>query len=203
MNDASACADIAEALAREGVAIHPDFLVPERVWALAAEARAAFAAGHFHAAGVGGARSRVRRPDIRGDHVLWLDDAASDAQRVYLAQMDALRLAINERLFLGLFDLECHFALYPPGSFYQRHVDRFRDDSRRTVSTVLYLNESWDPSWGGGLRLYASEDADAPWRDVAPQGGTLVCFLSDSTSHEVLPTARERLSLTGWFRRRA
>lgn len=195
--------EIAESLARSGVSVTHDWLAPATLGALATEARAAFRAGRFHAAGVGGGEARALRPDVRGDHVLWLDGATSDAQHAYLAQMEAVRSAINERLFLGLFDFECHFAFYPAGSFYQRHVDRFRDDSRRTVSTVLYLNEAWEPGWGGALRLYESERRDAPYRDVVPRGGTLVCFLSDSTSHEVLPTTRERLSLTGWFRRRA
>ena len=34
-----------------------------------------------------------------------------------------------------------------------------------------------------------------------PEGGTLVCFLSDRFHHEVLPARRERLSITGWFTR--
>jgi SM-20-related protein len=38
---------------------------------------------------------------------------------------------------------------------------------------------------------------------VQPEGGTLACFLSADFEHEVLPAARPRLSLTGWFRRRA
>jgi SM-20-related protein len=36
---------------------------------------------------------------------------------------------------------------------------------------------------------------------VLPEGGTLVCFLSDRFHHEVLPARRERLSVTGWFTR--
>ena len=38
--------------------------------------------------------------------------------------------------------------------------------------------------------------------DVVPSGGSLVVFLSGEVPHEVLPATRERLSLTGWFRRR-
>ena len=38
--------------------------------------------------------------------------------------------------------------------------------------------------------------------DVAPTAGTLVVFLSGDVPHEVLAAGRERLSLTGWFRRR-
>ena len=56
--------------------------------------------------------------------------------------MDSLREALNRGLFLGLEDFECHFALYPPGAFYRKHVDRFRDDDRRMVSAVIYLNDA-------------------------------------------------------------
>jgi SM-20-related protein len=39
--------------------------------------------------------------------------------------------------------------------------------------------------------------------DVAPQAGTLMVFMSAQWPHEVLPATRDRLSITGWFRRRA
>ncbi|MNI70310.1 hypothetical protein D3C73_1261160 [compost metagenome] len=67
------------------------------------------------------------------------------------------------------------------------------------VSAVVYLNESWLPEHGGQLRMYLDEDAQY---DVDPVGGCLVVFLSGEVPHEVLPANRERLSLTGWFRRR-
>jgi SM-20-related protein len=67
------------------------------------------------------------------------------------------------------------------------------------LSCVLYLNDGWRAEDGGALRLYL------PTRhcDVLPRAGTLVAFLSERFEHEVLPAQRERLSLTGWFRRRA
>jgi SM-20-related protein len=193
---------IAEALERDGVCVTPQFLASDLTRALAEEARAAFGVGRFHAAGVGRAGAHALDPAIRGDQVLWLEESPSDAQRAYLAQMEALRSAINARLYLGLFDFECHFALYPPGSYYRRHIDRFQQDARRTVSCVFYLNERWDVAWGGALRLYRSAQPGAAFRDVLPEGGTFVCFLSDSVWHEVMPTTRERWSLTGWFLRR-
>lgn len=67
------------------------------------------------------------------------------------------------------------------------------------VSLVLYLNDAWLPEQGGELRLYLDERRH---QDVLPLGGSLVCFLSGQLPHEVLPATRERLSLTGWFRRR-
>jgi SM-20-related protein len=47
--------------------------------------------------------------------------------------------------------------------------------------------------------MYLDEDRAY---DVQPTGGCLVVFLSGEVPHEVLPATRERLSLTGWFRRR-
>jgi SM-20-related protein len=35
--------------------------------------------------------------------------------------------------------------------------------------------------------------------DISPIGGRLVMFLSDTFYHEVLPTSKDRMSLTGWF----
>ena len=67
----------------------------------------------------------------------------------------------------------------------------------RVVSCVLYLNDGWKASDGGALRIYCDDDV----REVMPVGGTLVCFLSERFEHEVLPATRERLSITGWFRR--
>ena len=65
--------------------------------------------------------------------------------------MDSLRQALNASLFLGLEDFECHFALYPPGAYYQKHVDRFRDDDARTVSAVLYHQRCLVAEHGGAL----------------------------------------------------
>ena len=53
---------------------------------------------------------------VRGDATLWLDDPrAGPAARACLAALDTLRIAINRRLFLGLDEVEAHYAAYPPG----------------------------------------------------------------------------------------
>jgi SM-20-related protein len=49
------------------------------------------------------------------------------------------------------------------------------------------------------LRMYLKDGVEY---DVVPTGGCLVVFLSGEVPHEVMPATRERLSLTGWFRRR-
>ncbi len=185
-------------LADQGWSQHDLFIPQALTRELAAECQQRAADGRLARAGVGrGAATQVRE-GVRGDSIQWLEPGESVATDAYLSVMDQLRLALNQALYLGLDDYESHFALYPPGAFYQRHVDRFRDDDRRTVSAVLYLNEGWLAEQGGALRIYPAEQA----YDIAPLGGRLVIFMSGELSHEVLPATRERLSLTGWFRRR-
>jgi SM-20-related protein len=196
-------APIAAQLAAAPFVVVRDFLPPAFIQTLAAEACARYAAGTYHAAAIGRAGGAQTRRDVRGDATCWIEAPYSDAVRAYLDAMEALRTALNRELYLGLFDLECHFAVYAPGAFYQRHLDRFATDSRRTVSVVLYLNAGWREADGGQLRIYHGDAADAAFEDVWPVGGTFVCFFSDRVYHEVLPATRQRLSLTGWFRRRA
>jgi SM-20-related protein len=194
---------ICAAIANEGCAIEADFLPQASVATLADEAHARDAAGEFHAAGVGRGAAFVQRSDVRGDRILWLDQSlTSSSQQPLWQRLDALRLALNENLLLGLFSVEAHYALYPPGTYYRRHRDQFRgagSSDIRVISCAVYLNEAWTQADGGALRIYDGERM----RDVLPVAGTLVCFLSDRFEHEVLPATRERLALTGWFRRRA
>ena len=104
-------------------------------------------------ASIGRGAGQEVREGVRGDRIQWLDAGLSPACDHYLALMDGLRQALNRELYLGLDDYECHFALYPPGAFYQKHLDRFRDDDRRAVSAVFYLNPDWQPEQGGALRI--------------------------------------------------
>lgn len=195
-------AAIVDDLATQGWSRQSVFLPDDLTRELAAECRARAARGELAPAAVGRGQGQQVREGVRGDRILWLEAGKSAVADRYLAWMDALREALNEGLYLGLADFECHFACYPPGAFYQRHLDRFRDDDRRTVSALVYLNDDWQAAHGGALRLYLAEGETERALDVLPQGGTLVVFLSAELPHEVLPATRERLSLTGWFRRR-
>jgi SM-20-related protein len=191
---------ICAAIEAHGWAAEAAFLPEQAIAALRAEARRRDAAGEFHAAGVGRGPARVERSDIRGDRIIWLDEHARSSAEVPLWQaLAALQAALNRALFLGLDSFEGHYALYPSGAFYRRHRDRFRDDDTRVISCALYLNEDWSADDGGALRLHMPEGL----RDVVPEGGVLACFLADRFEHEVLPAARERLAVSGWFRRRA
>lgn len=197
-------APIADAIAAAGWCVTPGFLSPHEVLDLRGEAAALRAQGAFRPAGVGPGQRLTIDPRIRSDLIHWVDPARSGTSiRGYLARLDDLRSTLNRELFLGLDDFESHLALYPPGSFYRRHLDQFRGVERRTLSCILYLNTDWQPADGGALRIYVDPSNPGQCAEVAPEGGTLVTFLSGRFEHEVMPARRERLSLTGWFRRRA
>ena len=186
-------------LAEQGWAIVANALPADLTLELAQECRARANQGALQPAGVGRGSAHGVQEGVRGDHIQWLEPGQCAAGDRYLGMLDDLRGQLNQALYLGLEDYEGHFALYPPGTFYQKHLDRFRDDDRRAVSAVFYLNSDWFPEQGGALRLYL---ADGRELDVLPEAGTLVVFLSADLPHEVLPATRERLSLTGWLRRR-
>jgi SM-20-related protein len=185
-------------LTADGVSVRDGFLASREIAALAECARLRRARGDFHAAQIGGDDKRQRREDIRGDSTCWIASPLLPAEQTLLREFEQLRLELNRRAYLGLFDLELHYAWYPPGAGYQRHVDQPHGRAQRRVSVLLYLNEGWTPAAGGELRMF---DA-AGHRDIEPIAGRLVCFLTPDREHAVLPTQRDRLSISGWFRSR-
>lgn len=191
-----------DALAERGWVVLDDFLPPSAIAALRDEATNRLGAGQFHRAGVGRSEGLAVRDGVRGDSVRWLDASApSPAELPYWEAITQLQEAFNRELFLGIREGEFHYAHYPEGGFYKRHIDRFRDDDARTVSVVLYLNEGWQPGNGGELRIWTEPEEPAHYVDITPQGGRLVLFLSERFWHEVLPAQCPRWSLTGWMRR--
>jgi SM-20-related protein len=157
------------------------------------------ASGALRPARVGrGEGSRVV-PEVRGDFISWLERPSRDAEQILLETLDTLRASLNRGLMAGLADFEGHFAVYPRGAAYARHFDRLQGSDLRAISFALYLNDAWTVEDGGQLRLYTGAGRS---EDILPVGGRLVAFLSERFEHEVLPSRRERMSFTGWFRRR-
>jgi len=152
----------------------------------------------FKPAGTGRRSCRRLNPFVRRDRILWLD-AAHPEDATFLDWMEKLRLALNGRLYLGLFDYEAHFAHYPAGAFYKRHLDAFIGEANRLVTTVLYLNPGWTVADGGELLLYAGNGEEIQPRTL-PVFGTLAVFLSEEFPHAVAVTNRDRYSVAGWFR---
>jgi len=190
---------IEAALSMGGLSVRDRFLSPSQVRALVDCANLRHERGEFHAARVGNERSLQRREEIRGDSTCWIVPPLLPAERTLLEELERLRLELNAQAWLGLFELELHYARYPPGTGYARHVDQPQGRAQRRVSLVLYLNETWTPGAGGELRIF---DDAGRHTDIEPIAGRLVCFLTPGREHAVLATQRERLSISGWFRAR-
>jgi len=197
---------LVDRIAERGFCIIDHFLDDTTTSALAHEAKSLKQTAAMNEAGIGREQLAINK-SIRGDSICWLNEAgATEAQQSYLRQMEDLRLTLNRHLYLGLFGLESHLAIYPTGTFYKRHLDCFAtpgsNKPQRKISCIVYLNHEWQDEDGGKLRLYLNETDEFNQEksiDVSPLAGRAVVFLSDTFYHEVLPATKERLSLTGWF----
>lgn len=153
----------------------------------------------FQEAAIGRSEQQTINQFVRSDEIRWIDHQ-QPIESLWLSQMEKVRVELNRLLFLGLFSYESHFACYQPGAFYKKHVDAFKGQANRLLSTVYYLNPNWQPEEGGELVMYNPEQPDHKLFDVSPTLGTLVIFLSEEFPHEVLPALRKRHSIAGWFR---
>lgn len=190
-------AALAGALGEHGACLLSNFPAPRIGKALHDALKHSQAAGSLRSAEIGHGKQQHSRIAIRGDDTQWLDGDSGLAAASFLSSLQALRVALNQRLFLGLEEEEAHFACYPVGARYHRHRDQFHDSDARVLSLVSYLNHDWRRDDGGALRLHLPQGSI----DVLPHAGTSIVFLSE-IEHEVLPATRERLSVAAWFRRR-
>jgi len=193
---------ISQEIYQNSYAVVDDFVDESFRQALLREQTDLLNKGQFKKAAVGKGDQKQVRAEIRSDEVLWMDPSAlSPLQAIFWEKIAELQQVLNRRCFLGLKSFEGHFARYPIGSFYKRHLDQFHAVPHRIVTVILYLNESWTEADGGQLRMYfPQEDGSESIEDVLPLGGRLVIFLSEEIPHEVLPTLKERISITGWLR---
>lgn len=190
--------EISQALSDRGYIVLPD-IIPEPVLdELLAATKCQISA--LRSAGIGRGNQAHLDDVVRRDRIAWLEPD-NPALRHWFQGLERLRAGLNSRLFLGLWDVECHLAHYSEGAFYRRHFDAFQGRSNRRVSLVAYLNPDWSPDQGGELMLYTRTDkATESVVQVAPLLGTVVLFLSEDIPHEVLPVCRDRFSVAGWFR---
>lgn len=156
--------------------------------------------GQFQPAKVGRSSEQQRAAQIRSDWTCWVDLKLPEFENL-AEKVESLRQNLNQSLYLGINQFECHFARYAEGQFYEEHIDQPRLQSplhgERVISFVLYLNENWQPGNGGELRLRLNDKEIL----IEPLWGRLALFRSDTVPHAVLASRTERWSLTGWFRR--
>ncbi|ENU90917.1 hypothetical protein F971_03844 [Acinetobacter vivianii] len=132
---------------------------------------------------------------IRSDHILWIDGQLPIAQQ-HIKALEEFSQALNQAFYLGIKEVEAHFACYNAGEFYALHRDNPQQKNDRMISTVFYVHESWQEDWGGQLRL---QDKNGQWHIIQPSPNRLAIFQSDLL-HEVLRSKQQRLSITAWLR---
>ena len=133
--------------------------------------------------------------NIRSDHILWIDEKLHFAQQ-HIQALEALSEQLNCAFYLGIREVEAHFACYNAGEFYALHRDNPQGKNGRMISSVYYLHEQWQADWGGELRL---QDKHGEWHIISPQPNRIALFQSDLL-HEVLKSKQQRLSITAWLR---
>ena len=124
----------------------------------------------FAPSGMGRGVGRNKDLDVRNDTVRWLDHAQPAAHQ-YLDVMDDLRRDLNERLYLGLVDYECHYAIYgagaPTGSTSSTRSRGGRTGCCRPSSTST--TKCGVAADGGELVLYSWATSPARLRRRVPQ----------------------------------
>ena len=133
--------------------------------------------------------------NIRSDHILWINENLEIAQQ-HIETLKQLSQILNRYFYLGIKDVEAHFACYNIGEFYALHRDNPQGKNGRIISTVFYLHEDWQDNWGGELHL---QDKNQQWHIIQPKPNRITIFQSD-LMHEVLQAKHQRLSITAWLR---
>eukprot|EP00877_Chromochloris_zofingiensis_P015121 jgi/Chrzof1/9863/Cz04g18220.t1 len=178
-------------------------------------------ASHGHAAGMGGGGGSVtakwQSSQHRGDTAAWLkQQALQDAGHHSLLMITNSISRLSHQLSEQGYDVDgrisYQLACYPGhGARYVRHCDASPSSPNRSITAILYLNQSWHVQTdGGALVLYngaymgpllgAGVTAGEPAVTIAPLGGRLVVFDS-RLDHEVLPAFASRYAITAWFYR--
>lgn len=156
-------------------------------------------------AAIGNRTNELISKSIRGDFIQWMDEKeAGPTEELFFAELNSLIQYLNRTCFMGILHKEFHYALYPKGTYYQRHLDTFQNDDRRVLSMVFYLNEAdWETKNGGDLVIYQPTETGEHALHIHPFPGRLVIFESQVLEHEVLPVLKnERYSITGWLKTR-
>lgn len=195
---------IIDDLMHQKFSVADNFFTPEEVVFLRKNLLKKFEENNFKKSAIGNLSKEQVVDDVRGDFILWLDEEKADeAEKMYFNRIHDFVNYLNRTCFLGIQDMEFHYALYPEGTFYKRHLDTFQNDSRRKLSMVCYLNEEhWQMDFGGELTIYQGEGDNETELNIVPVQGRMVIFESQVLEHEVKPVRQPRLSITGWLKTR-
>lgn len=191
---------IISALNRQGWSVSDATVAPAWCGELRAYAQELWAANCFEPGEFGLDPAGGKEPEVRGDAICWVPPGSRLERHPFFGWMAGLRAVLNERFAMGLRSQEFHFARYPEGRGYRKHLDQHRGTNVRKISIVLYLNDGWNESEGGELCFYQPANPDIELARFAPLNARLAVFVSGLMPHAVLPCRSTRWSVAGWLR---
>lgn len=189
-------------LVEQGYSICDRFLDIALVDQLRVQLQLLYDQSELKKAAIGNKVNESIEDSIRGDYIQWINELqANSVEKDFFEQIHQFKTYLNKTCFMGILHQEFHYAVYPKGTLYKRHIDTFLNDDRRKLSLVCYLNDnSWLPANGGDLVLYPEGLDDVI---INPLPGRVVIFESQQLEHEVRKVLNgERLSITGWLKTR-
>ena len=193
---------IIDDLLNKQYSIVDDFFETEEILKLRNSLLYKYEEDKFKKSAIGNRTNELIEKAIRGDFILWMNEAeAGENEKIFFNKINNLIEYLNRTCFMGILHKEFHYAVYPKGTFYKRHLDTFQNDSRRKLSIVSYLNdENWLKTNGGELVIYKEDGSEEV---IYPLPGRVVIFESQILEHEVKEVKNsERLSITGWLKTR-
>jgi SM-20-related protein len=190
-----------ETLAEKSWAESPNIWPVDFCRQLALECQRLQQQGDLKKARIGHGSEKSIQTEIRGDFTHWIsEETSTPVQKKFLHEMQTVQRILNQIFYLGLNHFESHFALYPAGTGYDRHIDNQRGANARKITFILYLNENWNPGDGGELSLFEPECEEKRLALLPPTLGRFVLFRSEVFPHQVEKSFKPRMSLTGWLR---
>lgn len=185
----------ADLLSEQDYLVLDDFITDEEVAAYRSELRRQLENDAFSKAGIGTMGQYQVKDEIRGDYIKWLNPQQDEVVKPFFDRIDVIIENLNRLCFLSLSGAEFHFAHYPQGTCYKRHLDQFQQSNNRLISVIMYLNAGWQEGDGGELKVFVQEKEDV----IQPLSKRLVLMKSHQVEHEVLMTYKDRYSITGWL----
>jgi len=113
----------------------------------------------LHSAGIGNQNALLINNTIRSDKILWMDSSSTNVnEQEFFNKISHFSDYLNKTCFTGITNAEFHYACYGPGTFYKKHIDRFKNDNKRKFSVITYLNKNWNATDGGELLIYHPDE---------------------------------------------
>jgi len=187
--------DWVDALSEQDYVVMDDFLTDEHYSTIRTHFLQKLEQDTFDKAGIGALGANTIISEVRGDFTYWLNADKDVELNSYFELANELVFVMKRFCYLPIADAEFHYAFYPPGAHYEAHIDQFSERSNRIISVVIYLNENWKQGDGGELKIFQNDKEIL----IEPLAKRCVLFKSDKVLHQVMPTNKDRYSLTGWL----